>query len=74
MILVILWYYTLGKYQIFPTTLFRIGSKSTKLRDYDVQMAKKSQSFDYITKDGLIHPAVGDYFEGKHRGDCINLF
>jgi hypothetical protein len=52
-----------------PITLFRIyaGGKKVKLRDYDIQVAKGSASYDLRLKDGLVHPApLDDIFIGPN--------
>lgn len=53
----------IARYDEIPLTLFRICGKSRNivLREYEVQIAKGSTSFDVtLADDGLIHPAPLD--------------
>ena len=53
----------LVRHRTIPLTLFRIGPKRIKLRDYETQMAKKSRSYDiHIHPDGNVHPMDGVKF------------
>ena len=55
------------RHQIVPLTLFRIGNKKPKLRDYEIQIAKGSRSYDLkLDENGLVLPAVGDKFIGPN--------
>jgi len=57
----------LGRYQVLPVELFRIGaSEKVILRDFEAKMNKGRSSLDVkLAEDGLVHPKPGDTFEGK---------
>jgi hypothetical protein len=66
-------------YKTVPLQLFRIGgtSKKVQLRNFEVQKAKGSASYDYVPNpEGKIHPA-GDYFTAPNgmslRPEGINM-
>jgi len=58
----------IGRFQVTPTTLFRIGtSKKINLREYEAQKLKGKYVYDYTLKEnGLILPAEGDEFIGPN--------
>jgi hypothetical protein len=58
----------IGSYSSFPETLFRIETESqVRLREQNIQLARKSRSYDYtIGKNGLVNPVVGDLYIGPN--------
>jgi len=54
----------LTRFREFPCDLFRIDTfKKIKLREYARQTKAGKKSFDFVLKDGLIHPAEGEFFK-----------
>jgi hypothetical protein len=53
----------IGKYQVVPEELFRIGPRAIKLREWE----EGKYIYDYkLGKDGMILPATGDSFIGPN--------
>lgn len=54
----------LGRYNVVPEELVRIGTSKIKLREKSQQLAKNIPVYDFaISPDGFILPAEGDLFK-----------
>ncbi len=57
----------IGKYKVFPITLYRLQQKKTvKLSDMLSQLKKGRSSFDFTLREGMIYPNTTDTFEGPN--------
>jgi len=57
---------------VLPIDIFRLQNKTaTVVREYDSQMRLGRRPYDLIVgSDGLVHPTVGDVYEGPNRCSC----
>ncbi|EJU01431.1 hypothetical protein DACRYDRAFT_22570 [Dacryopinax primogenitus] len=56
------------RYDVFPDDMFRIqNGPQVRLREEETQQHRGRISYDIrVHKDGLVHPAVGDVYQGPN--------